>query len=260
VDLAWLVMRRSVDGIELHGLLSDIGDVVPGACGDQHAPAIGYFTVEREIIPGRAHLGPAAARIQPKELVSLGMGFQPDVTPHWNRHQGHLKVSPAPRNGAVVAVITRRLFKIERLRLRADIFDDHLARLSAKRDSTNVRVSSGEVERSWTPDGNIPVSLGMIAGRSRLPIGHRPCPCSSDSVPANRSNIARVSSGPSCDPAGCKEQGVLRKVRNRGSATRAGHTEAFRMTASARFAADGGIVIAVVIIWAHLAVAIFTIT
>jgi hypothetical protein len=32
------------------------------------------------------------------------------------------------------------------------------------------------------------------------------------------------------------------------------------MTASARFAANGGIVIAVVIIWAHLAVAIFTIT
>ena len=46
---------------------------------------------------------------------------------------------------------------------------------------------------------------------------------------------------------------------NLSSATSAGHTEAFLMTGSARFAGTGVIVIAVVIIWAHLAVALFSI-
>jgi hypothetical protein len=126
VHLARLVMRRCVDRIDLHGFVSDIGDVVPGSCWNQHAPPIGDFLVECELILRRSHLHAAPTAIEAKKLVSLRVRLQPYVTAYRNRHQRDLEVSAAPHDRAVVLVIQSRLFEIERLWPRADVFDGHL--------------------------------------------------------------------------------------------------------------------------------------
>ena len=125
VDLAGLVVRRCVDGVDLHRLVADVRDVVPGACGHENAPTVRYFFIKSEAILGRAHLHAATAAVEAQELVRVRMCFQADVAAHRDRHQGDLQVSAAPRHGSIVLVLERRVFKIERLRLWADVFYGH---------------------------------------------------------------------------------------------------------------------------------------
>jgi hypothetical protein len=125
VDLAGLVMRRCVDRVDLHRLIADVRDVVPGSRGHEDAPAVRHFLVERELILGRAHLHAPAPAVEPQELVRVRMRFEPDVAADRDRHQGDLQESAAPDHGPVVLVVERRLFEVERLGLRADVLDDH---------------------------------------------------------------------------------------------------------------------------------------
>jgi hypothetical protein len=127
VDFPGLVVRRCVNGVNLHRLIADIRDVVPGAGGHEDAPAVRNFLVERELILGRAHLHPAPAAIEAQELVRIRVRFEPDVAARWNRHQCDLQESAAPDDGPIVFVLECRVFKIERLRFRADVLDGHNA-------------------------------------------------------------------------------------------------------------------------------------
>ena len=61
VDLAGLVMRRCVDGVELHPLLADVRHVVPSARGHEDASTVEDLLVEGELILCRAHLHAATA-------------------------------------------------------------------------------------------------------------------------------------------------------------------------------------------------------
>src|SRR6188768_1022047 len=125
VDLAGLVVRRCVDRVDLHRLVADVRDVVPGACGHEDAPTVGYFLVKGELILCRAHLHATTAAIESQKLVRVGVRFKPDIATHLDRHQGDLQVPAAPGHGPIVLVFECRLFKIERLRLRADVLDGH---------------------------------------------------------------------------------------------------------------------------------------
>jgi hypothetical protein len=75
------------------------------------------------LILGRAHLHAATAAIEPQELIGVRMCFESDVAAHRNRHQCDLQIPAAPGHGAVVLVLERLVFKIERLWLRADVLD-----------------------------------------------------------------------------------------------------------------------------------------
>src|SRR5688572_26685192 len=103
-------MRRCVDRVDLHRLVCDVGNVVPGPGWNQHAPPIRDFLVECELILRRSHLHAAPTAIETKKLVSLRVRLQPYVTADGNRHQRYLEVSAAPYDRAVVLVIESRLF------------------------------------------------------------------------------------------------------------------------------------------------------
>src|SRR5665811_830050 len=71
LHLARLVVLRRVDGVDLHRLVADVGDVVPGASRNDDAPAVGYFLVEGKFVLAGSHLGSTAAAVQPNELVGV---------------------------------------------------------------------------------------------------------------------------------------------------------------------------------------------
>src|SRR5664279_886938 len=71
VHLARLVVLRRVDGVDLHRLVADVGDVVPAAGRNDDAPAVGYLLVEGQFVLAGSHLGSTAAAVEPNELVGV---------------------------------------------------------------------------------------------------------------------------------------------------------------------------------------------
>ena len=110
-----LVMRRCVDGVELHGRLADIGDVVPGPGGHQHAPSIGHFLVEGEFILLRPHLDPTPSTVEPEELIGIGVHLEANVASRWNGHQGQLQIAATPSHRTIVRIIDGLTLEIERM-------------------------------------------------------------------------------------------------------------------------------------------------
>src|SRR5665647_2191079 len=66
-----LVVLRRVDGVDLHRLVADVGDVVPAAGRNDDAPAVGYLLVEGQLVLAGSHLGSTAAAVEPNELVGV---------------------------------------------------------------------------------------------------------------------------------------------------------------------------------------------
>jgi hypothetical protein len=127
VHLAGLVVGRRIDRVELHRFIADVDHVVPRPCRYEDAPSVGHLLTELQVLFRWSHLNSAAASIQPEELISLWMHLQTDVSTLRDGHQRQLQVFAAPGDGAVVGVGQRLLFKIERLRLRSNVLDRHLA-------------------------------------------------------------------------------------------------------------------------------------
>src|SRR5450631_458479 len=73
VHLARLVVLRRVDGVDLHRLVADVGDVVPAAGRNDDAPAVGYLLVEGQFVLAGSHLGSTAAAVESNELVGVGV-------------------------------------------------------------------------------------------------------------------------------------------------------------------------------------------
>ena len=121
----WLVMSRCVDGVELHRCLADIGDVVPGPGGHQHAPSIGHFLVEGKLILLWPHLDPAASAVEPEELIGIGVHFEANVASRWNGHQGQLQIVATPSHRTIVRIIDRLTLEIERMGRWADVCSLH---------------------------------------------------------------------------------------------------------------------------------------
>src|SRR5664280_1270732 len=71
VHLARLVVFGRVDGVDLHRLVADVGDVVPAAGRNDDAPAVGYLLVEGQFVLAGSHLGSTAAAVEPNELVGV---------------------------------------------------------------------------------------------------------------------------------------------------------------------------------------------
>ena len=104
VDLAGGVVDRGVDRVQLHRLVTDVGDVVPRSGRHQDRPAVLHLPVEVQPVLRRTHLDAAATTVQPKELVGFRVRLQPHVPTHGDRHQRQLQVRPRPRHGSVVRV------------------------------------------------------------------------------------------------------------------------------------------------------------
>src|SRR5665647_1317555 len=66
LHLARLVVLRRVDGVDLHRLVADVGDVVPAAGRNDDAPAVGYLLVEGQLVLAGSHLGSTAAAVEPR--------------------------------------------------------------------------------------------------------------------------------------------------------------------------------------------------
>src|SRR5450759_1205363 len=125
VHLARLVVLRRVDGVDLHRLVADVGDVVPAACRNDDAPAVGYLLVEGQFVLAGSHLGSTAAAVGPNELVGVRVLLESDVAVDRNRHEGDLQVVAAPGHGAVVRVLERLGLQVERLGTGTDVCDAH---------------------------------------------------------------------------------------------------------------------------------------
>src|SRR5665811_731592 len=125
VHLARLVVLRRVDGVDLHRLVADVGDVVPGTGRNDDAPAVGYLLVEGQFILAGSHLGSTPATVESNELVGVGVLLQSDVAVDRNRHEGDLEVGAAPGHGAVVRVLDRLGLQVERLGTGTDVCDAH---------------------------------------------------------------------------------------------------------------------------------------
>ena len=64
MHLAGGMMHRRIQGVELHGFIAGVDNVVPGARWNHHAPAVFHVFFEGECILGWANLDVALARIQ----------------------------------------------------------------------------------------------------------------------------------------------------------------------------------------------------
>ena len=126
MHLAGLVVGRCIDRVQLHRLVSDVGDVVPGACRHEDAPSVGHLLVELEVVSAGSHLNAAATGVQSEELIGLGVHLESDVSALRDGHQRQLQVPAAPGDGAVVGVFHRLLFEIEGLRFRSNVLDRHV--------------------------------------------------------------------------------------------------------------------------------------
>src|ERR1035437_251355 len=125
VHLARLVVLRRVDGVDLHRLVADVGDVVPAAGRNDDAPAVGYLLVEGQFVLAGSHLGSTAAAVEPNELVGVRVLLPSDVAVDRNRHEGDLQVVAAPGHGAVIRVLERLGLQVERLGTGTDVCDAH---------------------------------------------------------------------------------------------------------------------------------------
>src|SRR5450759_2586831 len=125
LHLARRVVLGRVDGVDLHRLVADVGDVVPGTGRNDDAPAVGYLVVEGQFILAGSHLGSTPATVESNELVGVGVLLQSDVAVDRNRHEGDLHVVAAPGDGAVVRVLDRLGLQVERLGTGTNVFNAH---------------------------------------------------------------------------------------------------------------------------------------
>src|SRR5665213_3447553 len=133
LHLARLVVLRRVNGVDLHRLVADVGDVVPTARRNDDAPAVCYLLVEGQFVLTGSHLGPTPAAVEPNELVGVRVPLQSDVAVDRNRHEGDLQVFATPGHSAVVRVLKRLGLQVERLGTGTDVCNAHGLTLASPR-------------------------------------------------------------------------------------------------------------------------------
>ena len=62
-------MDRRVDGVQLHGLIAGIGDVVPRPGRNEYAPTVADVVLDCQVVFSRTHLDLALAGIEAEKLV-----------------------------------------------------------------------------------------------------------------------------------------------------------------------------------------------
>ena len=93
---AVLVFGRGVDGVELHGVVADVGNIVPGAGGDKNGIVFKHGLADVEPFPALAHLHQTLAAFQAQELVGVGMALQSNVLTGLDAHYRDLQIWPRP--------------------------------------------------------------------------------------------------------------------------------------------------------------------
>lgn len=125
VNIPGGVVNRCVDYIEIHGAITGVGDVMPGARGHQDAPTVRHDLLESEIVLVWPHLCPADASIEAQELVGIGVHFQSDRFSGRNAHQGDLQIPTGPGYRSIVGVLRGGSFQIKGVRAGADVTVSH---------------------------------------------------------------------------------------------------------------------------------------
>src|SRR5450756_2557247 len=161
-----LVVLRRVDGVDLHRLVADVGDVVPAAGRNDDAPAVGYLLVEGQLVLAGSHLGSTAAAVEPNELVGVRVLLQSDVAVDRNRHEGDLQVVAAPGHGAVVQVLERLGLQVERLGTGTDVCDAHGLTLALPGADRNPDPPGWRIELVPADPGTEPVLAPVAVGRT----------------------------------------------------------------------------------------------
>src|SRR5699024_12204991 len=113
------MVRRCVDAVELHRLVTNVDDAVPSPLRNDDCPVGGDLLGEGHLVLGRAHLDAAAAGLEAQELVLLGVHLETDVAANRDVHHGDLELLAGPDGGAEGLVIEGCLLDIDDETLRS---------------------------------------------------------------------------------------------------------------------------------------------